>query len=292
MKNALSRRELLARGTSAAAVVLAAGMSRSFGAPGERGFKIGATDWNLGKMSAPGSFEVARQIGLDGVQVSLGTARDNMHLRRPEVQKAFLDASKAAGIPIASLAIGELNTIALKSEPVAAIWLADSIPVMTALGVKVVLVAEFANGELKGDRPGIDRTVAVLKELAPRAEKAGVILGIENYLSAEENLDILDRVQSPAVQVYYDVGNSSDKGYDIYKEIRQLKGRICEFHAKDGNRVLGRDPARVDFRKVREAMDAIDYRGWIQLETPAPRGLVPDYKEELSFLKSIFPPNV
>ena len=27
------------------------------------------------------------------------------------------------------------------------------------------------------------------------------------------------------MQVYYDVGNSTDKGYDIYKEIRMLKGR-------------------------------------------------------------------
>ncbi len=180
----------------------------------------------------------------------------------------------------------------MKSEPVAAIWLADSIPVMQTLGVKVVLVAEFANGELKGDAKGIDRTVEVLKELAPRAESAGVILGIENYLSAEENLSILDRVGSPAVQVYYDVGNSTDKGYDIYKEIRQLKGKICEFHAKDGNSVLGRDQGRVDFHKVRAAMDDIGYRGWIQIETPAPRGLVPDYKEELAFLKGIFPATV
>ncbi len=48
-----------------------------------KGFLIGACDWNLGKMSDPGSFAVARQIGLDGVQVSLGTAKNDMHLRIP-----------------------------------------------------------------------------------------------------------------------------------------------------------------------------------------------------------------
>jgi len=46
---------------------------------------------------------------------------------------------------------------------------------------------------------------------------------------------------------------------------------------------------RVDFKKVREAMDAIGYRGWIQIEAAAPHGLVPDYKAHLAFLKSVFP---
>ena len=76
-----------------------------------------------------------------------------------------------------------------------------------ALGVQVILVAQFFKGELKGDAAGTDRTVEILKQHAPRAEKEGVIFGLENYLSAEENLAILDRVGSPAVQVYYDVGN-------------------------------------------------------------------------------------
>ncbi|HLP78504.1 MAG TPA: TIM barrel protein, partial [Candidatus Paceibacterota bacterium] len=108
----------------------------------------------------------------------------------------------------------------------------------------------------------------------------------ENYLSAAENLDIIARVGSPAVQVYYDVGNSTDKGYDIYKEIRMLKGRVCEFHAKDGKFMLG--AGRVDFKKVREAMDEIGFSGWIQIEAAAPHDLVDDYKKHLAFLKGIF----
>ena len=79
--------------------------------------------------------------------------------------------------------------------------------------------------------------LTVLVFLAVRAEKAGVILGLENYMSAEANLSIIDKVGSPAVQVYYDVGNSTDKGYDILKEIRLLGKRICEFHAKDANKI-------------------------------------------------------
>src|SRR5208283_4077421 len=145
----------------------------------------------------------------------------------------------------------------------------------------------FSKGDLYGDPAGIDHTVEVLKWLAPKAERAGVIFGLENYLSAAENLDLIQRVGSPAVQVYYDVGNSTDKGYDIYQEIRLLKNRVCEFHAKDANFMLGQ--GRIDFHKVRQAMDDIQYRGWIQIEAEAPHGLVEDYRADLKFLKGIFP---
>jgi sugar phosphate isomerase/epimerase len=268
-----------------AALACGAQFAPLFAAPDQRAFKIGACEWSLRK-GDPSCFEVAKAIGLDGVEVNLGGVSNGMHLRRPEVQQAYLAAARKHNLEIASLAIGEFNNIALKSEPRAAIWLLDAIDVARVLGVKVILVAQFYNGELKGDKLGTDRTVDLLKELAPRAEKAGVILGLENYLSAAENLDILQRVSSPAVQVYYDVGNSTDKGYDIYSEIRQLKGRICQFHAKDANFMLGQ--GRVDFKKVRAAIDDIGYRGWIQIEAAAPKDLILDYQAHLQFLRATF----
>ncbi len=282
----MTRRQMISRSAaSVAALGFSTQLAPLFAAPDLRRFKIGACDWSLRKSDAS-SFEVARAIGLDGVQVDMGRAASGMKLRQPEVQRAYVDAAKKAGVEIASLALGEMNNIALKSEPRAAIWLNDSIEVMKALGVKIVLVAQFHKGDLKGDKDGTNRTVDLLKELAPRAEKAGVIFGIENYLSAEENLDILQRVGSPAVKVYYDVGNSTDKGYDIYKEIRMLKGNICEFHAKDGRFMLGE--GRIDFAKVREAMDEIAFSGWIQIEAAAPKELVADYRAHLGVLRKNF----
>jgi L-ribulose-5-phosphate 3-epimerase len=277
---------MLSRTAQATAVAaLASNFAPLLAAPHQRKFKIGACEWSLRK-SDPSCFDVAKSIGLDGVQVDMGRAADGMKLRRPEMQSAYLDAAKRTRLEVASLAMGELNNVALKSEPRAAIWLLDSIDVARALGVKVILIAQFHRGDLKDDKQGIDRTVELLKEVAPRAEKAGVVLGIENYLSAEENLDILKRVGSNALQVYYDVGNSTDKGYDIYKELRMLKGVICELHAKDGKFMLGQ--GRVDFAKVRQAVDEIGYTGWIQLESAAPRDLVSDYKEQAEFLRKHF----
>ena len=286
-KNELvSRRQVITRVAATAGwLVLSPQFSPLFAEETKRRFKIGACQWSLRK-SGPECFEVAKEIGLDGVQVDMGSAGNDMHLRQAEVQQAYLAAAKKSGLQISSLALAEMNNIPLKNDPRAEQWLADSIAVMKALNVKIVLVAAFAKGDLTGDSAGIDHTVEVLKRLAPKAESAGVIFGLENYLSAGENLDIIKRVGSSAVQVYYDVGNSTDKGYDIYKEIRMLKGQVCEFHAKDGEFMLGQ--GRIDFHKVREAMDAIDYRGWIQLEAAAPHNLVRDYQADLAFLNGIF----
>ena len=270
---------------AAAALALSSELAPLFAAPEKRRFKIGACEWSLGK-SDPSCMEVAKKIGLDGVQVNMGSAANKMWLRQPEVQKRYLDAAKQHGVQIGGLALGEMNSVALKSEPRAAVWLVDSVDVAVAIGAKVILVAQFYKGDLKGDKEGTDRTVEVLKEVAPRAERAGIILGIENYLSAEENLDIVQRVGSPAVLVYYDVGNSTDKGYDIYTEIRQLKGKVCGFHFKDAGHLLGK--GRIDFKKVRDAIDEIGYSGWIQIEAAAPNGLLVDYPANLALLRGLF----
>jgi L-ribulose-5-phosphate 3-epimerase len=285
----ISRREMLQRSVRATTVLAAASsFAPLLAATGKRRFKLGACDWSIGKMDDPAAFELARQIGLDGVQVSMGTEANNMHLRQAGVQREFRDAAKAAGLEVASLAIGELNTIPYKSDPRTIEWVRDCIEVCQALGVPVVLLAFFGNDDLRGDKAGVDEVVRRLKAVAPRAEKAGVSLGIESWLNAEQHLEILDRVGSTAVRVYYDVCNSNDRGYDIYKEIRRLGKLICEFHAKENGALLGQ--GKIDFKKVRAALDDIDYAGWIQIEGAVPPGqpILESYKANCKFMRDIF----
>ena len=279
---------MLGRSAQAVAwLAAAAEFAPLLAAPDKRRFRLGACDWSIGKMGDPAAFEVAKQIGLDGVQVSLGTAANDMRLRQPAVQQQYKDAAKQSGLQVASLAIGELNSIPYKSDPRTIAWVSDSIEVCQALGVKVVLLAFFSNDDLRGDKDGVDEVVRRLKAVAPKAEKAGVVLGIESWLSGEEHLAILERVGSPAVQVYYDVCNSNDRGYDIYKEIRRLGKRICELHAKENGALLGQ--GKVDFRKVREALDDIGYRGWVQIEGAVPPGgkMLESYQANCKFMRGI-----
>jgi sugar phosphate isomerase/epimerase len=284
----MSRRDMLARTAQLATIAAASSpLGPLFAAPESRWFMIGACEWNLGRAD-PSSFDVAKKIGLDGVQVNMGTVANDMHLRKPEVQKAYLDATRRTGLKIGSLAIAEMNRVPLKSDPRAARWLDESIDVCKALGITITMPACFAKGDLDMSKTKeIDHLVGVLRDVAPKAQREGITIGLENYLSAPDNMKIIERVGSPAVKVYYDVGNSTDKGRDILKEIRGLGDRICEFHAKDGPHMLGQ--GRIDFKQVRKAIDDIEYSGWIQIEAARPHGLIEDYQAHYKYLRSVFP---
>ena len=286
-----SRRQILSH-TAAAAAALAASprLAPLLADSASRGFKVGVCEWNLGR-NDPSSYDLAKEIGVDGIQVNMGSVKNDMHLRKPDVQQAYLAAAKKHGLEVASIGVAEMNNVPLKSDPRAEPWLDESIAVAKGLGVKVILLAFFGKNDLKNDKAGTDRVVELLKVAAPRAEKAGVVYGIESWLSAEEHMDIIDRVGSRAVQVYYDVGNSHLKGYDIYKEIRWLGAKnICEFHAKDYEFIFGK--GKVDFVEVRRAMDDIGWHGWIQIEGQQPLGMVESYRQDRAYLKQVFPPKV
>ena len=102
-------------------------------------------------------------------------------------------------------------------------------------------------------------------------------------------MDIIERVGSPAVKVYYDVGNSKKRGYDIYREIRALgKENICEFHAKDYQGTFGK--GEIDFEAVRRAMDEIGYRGWLHVESvKMPHGRDETVRRDAQYLRTVFP---
>lgn len=276
-------------GQAAGISAIGASVARVFGDASSRRFRVGACDWSIGKQASPDALSVAKEIGLDGVQVSLGTEKDEMHLTRAEVQAQYKKTVAETGLAVASLAIGEMNRIPFKSDARTIEWVSGSVDVCSAMGCKVVLLAFFSNGDLKGDKAGTDEVVRRLKAIAPKAEKAGVILGIESWLNADEHLDIVQRVGSPAVQVYYDVANMEKMGYDLYSEIRRLgkEKLICEVHAKENGFLLGQ--GKVDFKRVREALDEIGYSGWVQIEGAVPKGaaMLPSYRDNLKFLRGV-----
>lgn len=286
-KGKISRRELIVKGAQVASAGVA-GVAWLQAKTAQAGFKIGACDWTLGKRADPAALVMAKRLGLDGVQVDVGGPKNGMPVLKPEVQKLYLETAAKQQVEIGSLAIGSLNDVPYKSDPQAEQWVSDSIDACKALGVKVVLLAFFAKGDLLNDPEGVATVVQRLRKVAPKAEQADVTLGFESWLSAEQHMDILNRVGSPAVKVYYDVANSHKQGYDIYKEIRLLGKNICEFHAKDYDDLYGK--GSIDFKRVRLAMDDIGYRGWLHMEgTKLPLGLEESIKYDERYLRSVFP---
>ena len=230
-------------------------------------FRVGAMDGTIGQ-GGPQALAVAKEIGLEGVQIDAGGAADTLSVCRPEVQEPYKEAMEKTGMAVSSICMGLLNSHPLVSDPRAPAWVSETIKAAANLKAKVILLAFFGRGTLQSQEDK-DKAAAILKPLAPEADKAGVILGIENTLSAEDNVRILDKIQSPAARVYYDVANSTFGGYDVPKEIRMLGKCICELHFKDRT-LLGQ--GEVNYPGIRDAVRDIGYHGWIILEGANPLG--------------------
>ncbi|MEN6498591.1 MAG: sugar phosphate isomerase/epimerase family protein [Thermoguttaceae bacterium] len=216
--------------------------------------------------------EQAKQVGLDGVEVGVGGAADQLQIADPAVRQKYKDQMKSTGLVISSLMMGLLNSYPLASDPRGPAWLEQSIEAAKDLGAKVILVAFFSKGSLLENgqvkKADVDVVVERLKAAAPKAKAAGVILAIENTLSAQQNAEILDRIGHDSVRIYYDVGNTTNQGYDVPAEIRFLKDRIVIFHFKDNPHYLGE--GKVQFPAIATAIREIGYQGWIVLETVSP----------------------
>ena len=280
----LSRRSFLA-GSAGASL---AGIGSRLAIARSRGLKIGVTDWNLRLTGKVEAVALAKQVGFDGVQVSLGRKPVNgkLPLDDAAVQQAYLAASKANKTPLDGTCLDILHVNYLKNDKLGQKWVADSIPITKKLNARVILLPFFGKGALT-TRQEMDYVGDVLKDLAPAAEKAKVILGLEDTISAKDNVRIMERSQSKAVLTYYDVGNSTNGGFDVVKEIRWLgKDRICQFHLKDNPHYLGE--GKIDFPAVVKAIEDIGFSGFANLETDTPSNSIEaDMSKNLNFIRRL-----
>jgi len=288
--NRLNRREMLRQ----SAAWLGLGLSTlpvlcAENAPTRR-LKIGAVDWELTKANDPGAVALAAKLGFDGLQVDLGSVEP---MRNPERQKKYQALAREHNIEIASLALGALSNSPYGQDTKGQALVESAIDVAKAMNQKVILLAFFGKNDLAAKENNTDALVGRLKENAPKAERAGVVLGVEGETSVEHYKEIIERVGSPAVKVYFDCVHAHGAGRDIFKEITFLGNRICEFHAKDyGNILFGQ--GKVDWNEVRRAMEAIGYTGWMQVEQWAeikgdkPLGFEETHRRNLRYLRELF----
>lgn len=142
----------------------------------------------------------------------------------------------------------------------------------------------------------------VLQEAALLAEPRGILIGIEPHQQYSRDPDGLDRiyglVQSPAIGINFDTGNSYLCGHDPYVWLERVLPRLVHLHAKDIS-VEQSDSERgqVTGTPVGCACGdgVIDWARIIDLCRKAPRdivlsvecGTVPQAERSLAHLKSL-----
>jgi L-ribulose-5-phosphate 3-epimerase len=298
----MTRRDFVKQGTIASAAVTAMAQPASSGAVQTSAtvhpapIRIGMTDWNLGERGDITKISLAREIGLDGIQVSLQFPIDGKTptLRDPKTQAAFRHKALENGIQICSLAIGSpgKSRLPLHTNPAAAILLVEAVEVARNLGTNNILVPILGDSHIDmTNQSQVNTFVAMMKEVARYAEKYDVVVGIEDWISAEDNIRLLEAIGSDYIAVYYDAHNIVARAAtkDIYAEPKLLGKRISQVHVKNANMLLSQPGGRLDWPRMAEEFYAIGYRGWYVLETPSPtKDIVADTRANIDYVKKTF----
>lgn len=231
--------------------------------------RFGAMQWLLGRPD--GVFEVAAELGLDGVELGFG---ENDLATDAAVRRATIERAAGAGVLVPSLCIGSLNRGGFSSDdPKVRAHAGDlvdaSIDAAVEFGAKVVLVPFFYDAHPKNAME-MTRVIGGFRDVVGKAEAAGVTLGYEGELPAEGVLRLIESVGSAALGCYYDIGNAVWLGHDPLEELRQLRHVIWQVHVKEftsklNDRMLGEGGVPVP--EACDVLREIGYDGWIVLET-------------------------
>ncbi|MBQ2978312.1 MAG: sugar phosphate isomerase/epimerase [Clostridia bacterium] len=261
--------------------------------------KKGISIWSFAETDLKKCFQLARDAGFDGVEVAL----DEKVMVSLESTKEDAETVKAwakeAGVALYSVASGlywKKNYTASSEEirKEAKEITKRQLQVASWLGCQSILVVPGAVGvdfepgsEIVDYDVAYDRCLEALKELAPVAEEYQVELCIENVwnkflLSPLEMRDLIDKVNSPWVGSYFDVGNVLYCGYPE-QWIKILGKRIRKVHFKDFKRSVGTLDGfgdllsgDVNWKNVRAALEKTGYDGWVTAEMLPPYAQYPE----------------
>ena len=266
----MKRRDFISK-LSGAALALGSA-STLLSACGKGGkFKLGVCDWSLRLSGSPKSFEVAKSLGLDGVQISMPFNPKLPVFASPEKISEFKSAMKSTGLECASTS-PMLNSHPFISTEGSVEYCIGSIEAAHALGAKDILWPFSGKASLLGSDKRINGElfkplVERLKLVAPVAEKFGVTIGMENSLNAEDDIRIIEAVGSPAVRVYFDIFNFQYYGFETVPEMKKLKGYISQIHLKDkGHKLDSNSGCPRDMQACFDAILEIGYDGWLVFE--------------------------
>lgn len=257
--------------------------------------KKGINIWSFPEGTLAESFALAKDAGFEGVEVGL-LAEGEVSLKSTE--RDLLAVKKSAadnGIELYSVATGLywdnwLTADCPKERQTAKDIVKKHLEVAKTLGCETILVvpgsvhAEFAApGKVVDYEDAYNRSLEALQELKEYAEKLEVSIGVENvwnqFLNSPiEMREFIDKVGSPFVGSYFDVGNVLFNGHPEHW-IKALGSRIKKVHFKDYRVAAGGLhgfvdllAGDVDYPAVMKALEAIGYDGWVSAE------MIPNYK--------------
>jgi sugar phosphate isomerase/epimerase len=192
-------------------------------------------------------------LALMGFSTHQGFVYPDPELRRTNVQKTMyqIDLAASLGIPTMRINTGRWGTIKSFDD------------FMAKKGIEPAI-------DGFSDEQAFDWTISSIEKLLPRAEACGVVLGLENHWglgrTAEGVLRIVEKINSPWLQMTVDTGNFLENGLEQIEKMASSSVPIALVQAKTyygGGRWYALD---LDYAKIAKILDDHHYKGWISLE--------------------------
>lgn len=217
-----------------------------------------------GKLSVRDKFQLVKDLGFDGIETRVALGEKNKGL-----VDSYLDASQKTGLPI--------HGVIHSSNPT----LNEAIDQASYLGANSVLHVVPYDQKV-GYFKNYEQTQSTIQAAVTHAEKQNVMILLENVwatflIDPVAMAKYIDEFKSPMVGAYFDVGNVVRWGWPPHW-IEVLGSRIKKLDIKEydlnvamneGMRNGFRQPlgsGSIDWKKVREELARIEYRGWATAE--------------------------
>lgn len=241
------------------------------------------------------AMKIAKKAGFDGIEFCLAATGELSLESTDEEILSVKQQAEEYEIEMASLASWlpwehSLTSNNIEDRIKAKDIIRKQMEMAKKLGTDTILVVpgyvgvDFVpNSEVCAYDHVYDRALEALSELAVEAEQHNITIAIENVwnkflLSPLEMRDFVDKINSPNVGVYFDVGNVLLTGYPEHW-IRILGNRIKRVHFKDYRIDPGGFNAFVDllagdvnYPEVMTALKEINYDNYCTAE------MMPTYK--------------
>ena len=254
--------------------------------------KLGITEWSL-PVDGPYGCKIAAEVGFEGIQLDVGSYERNFPKTKKVVQDAYLEAAGRSGIKYTAIACNELDNYNMvarkgyKDRTIAFRTIMSAIDAAVAMDIPIVMVQSFLASAIETEQD-FTRAVNVIKYVSEYAgDKGDVTIGIENLLSVDGLMRLIEEVNNPNVKIYFDTQNYYlHEKVDVAAMVKPLIPYICQVHVKDGHKtdvepsgaLLGEGAS--GFYKTIDELRKYEYTGWLISENFYDRGPIGQLSED------------
>ncbi len=237
-------------------------------------YKIGITQWCI-----PGnngySLRLAKQLGINAVQLEFGSWEKGMALSHSRLQKMYVEESKALGIHLLPLTINALckyeivHGFSTANGQLAKDTILAALDAAAAMELEGITIPSFGANLIQNEHD-YAHTVEALQFACAQAASAGLFVYTENVLDTAGVSTLFENCGSSQLKLLFDSQNYSVFGHNYAVDVlcNHWNKIGSHLHVKDGGSMgtmllgTGSSP----FTSIMDILRAKKYSGIIVLE--------------------------